>query len=86
VAVSLSGLIAFVGLLIPHIARLLFGPNHRLLLPASLLLGAIFMLVVDTVARLVLVPQELPVGLITALLGAPCFLVLLRRKKGEYLF
>jgi iron complex transport system permease protein len=86
VAVALSGLIAFVGLLVPHIARLLFGANHRLLLPASLLLGAIFLLLVDTVARLVLAPQELPIGLITALIGAPWFLVLLRRKKGEYLF
>jgi len=86
VAVALSGLIAFVGLLVPHLARLLFGANHRLLLPASVLLGAIFLLVADTLARMVLAPQELPVGLITALVGAPWFIVLLRRRRGEYTF
>ena len=86
VAVALAGLIAFVGLLVPHIARLLFGANHRLLLPASLVLGATFLVSVDTVARTVAAPQELPVGLITALLGAPWFLVLLRRKRGDYTF
>ncbi|HWE60363.1 MAG TPA: iron ABC transporter permease [Chloroflexota bacterium] len=86
VAVSLSGIIAFVGLVVPHLARLLFGANHRLLLPASLLLGAIFLLIADTLARMVLAPQELPVGVITALIGAPWFLVLLRRKRGEYTF
>jgi iron complex transport system permease protein len=86
VAVALGGLIAFVGLLVPHIARLLFGANHRLLLPASALLGAILLVIVDTVAHLAMAPQVLPIGLITALLGAPWFLVLLRRKKGEYTF
>lgn len=86
VAVALSGLIAFVGLLVPHLARLLFGANHRLLLPASVLLGAIFLLLADTLARMVLAPQELPVGLITALVGAPWFIVLLRRRRGEYTF
>jgi iron complex transport system permease protein len=84
VAVALGGLIAFVGLLMPHIARLLFGANHRLLLPAAILLGAAFLVLVDLVAHLVLAPQVLPVGLITAVLGGPWFLVLLRRKKGEY--
>lgn len=84
VAVALAGLIAFVGLLVPHITRLLFGANHRLLLPAAMLMGAIFLLLVDMVARLLLAPQELPIGLITALLGGPWFIVLLRRKKGEY--
>ena len=86
VAVALGGLIAFVGLLVPHIARLLFGANHRLLLPASLLLGSIFLLVVDVAARMLLQPQELPVGVVTALVGAPWFLALLRRKRGEYTF
>jgi iron complex transport system permease protein len=75
-----------VALLVPHIARMLFGANHRLLLPAAALLGAIFLVVADTLARMVLAPQELPVGLVTALVGAPWFLVLLRRKKGEYGF
>ena len=85
-AVALGGMIAFVGLLVPHITRLLFGTNHRLLLPASALMGATLMVVVNTVAHLVLEPQVLPVGLITALLGVPWFLVLLRRKKGNYVF
>jgi iron complex transport system permease protein len=86
ISVALAGLIAFIGLLVPHIARMLFGANHRLLLPASMLLGAIFLTVADILARMVLAPQELPVGLVTALVGAPWFLVLLRRKKGEYGF
>ena len=86
VAVALAGLIAFVGLLVPHITRLLFGPNHRLLVPAALLMGAIFLMLVDIVARLLLAPQELPVGLVTALLGGPWFIVLLRRKKEAYAF
>ncbi len=85
-AVALGGMIAFVGLLVPHITRLLFGTNHRLLLPASALMGASLMVVVNTAAHLILAPQVLPVGLITALLGAPWFLVLLRRKKGNYVF
>ncbi len=80
ISVALAGLIAFIGLLVPHIARMLFGANHRLLLPASMLLGAIFLTVTDILARMVLAPQELPVGLVTALVGAPWFLVLLRRK------
>jgi iron complex transport system permease protein len=84
VSVALGGLIALVGLLVPHITRLLVGANHRLLLPASALLGAAFLVVVDTAARVVLPGQELPVGLITALVGAPWFLVLLRRAKGNY--
>ncbi len=85
-AVALGGMIAFVGLLVPHITRLLFGANHRLLLPASALVGATLMVVVNTVAHVVLEPQVLPVGLITVLLGVPWFLVLLRRKKGNYVF
>lgn len=86
VAVALGGLIVFVGLLAPHLTRLLFGANHRLLLPAAMLMGAIFLLVADLVARMALPGQELPVGLITALLGAPWFIILLRRKRGEYTF
>jgi iron complex transport system permease protein len=87
VAVALGGLITLVGLLVPHIARLLFGPNHRLLLPASLLLGALFLVVVDAAAHTLLGGgQVLPVGLVTALVGGPWFIVLLLRKKGEYAF
>lgn len=86
VAVALAGLVAFVGLLVPHLARLLFGANHRLLLPASTLLGALFLLLADTLARMVIAPQELPVGLVTAFVGAPWLLFLLRRARGTYTF
>lgn len=77
VAVSLSGLIGFVGLIIPHAVRLVFGPDHRQLLPLSALAGAMFLVVADTVARTVVAPAQLPVGVITAILGGPFFLVLL---------
>jgi iron complex transport system permease protein len=80
VAVSVSGIIGFVGLMIPHIARMLFGPDHRLLLPAATLFGASFLAVADTAARSILAPAELPVGVITALCGAPYFIYLLRRR------
>ena len=80
VSVSLAGSIAFVGLVIPHIIRLLIGPDHRWLLPMSALGGAILLLLADTVARTVFAPIELPVGLVTALLGAPFFISLLRQR------
>ena len=76
--VSVSGVIGFVGLIIPHIARLAIGADHRVLLPASALLGGIFLLAADTVARTVLLPIEIPVGVVTAMSGAPFFLYLLR--------
>lgn len=78
-AVSVSGLIGFVGLIIPHLLRLVLGPDHRLLVPASALAGAAFLMLCDTAARTVLGGRELPVGAITALVGGPLFLVLLRR-------
>ena len=78
-AVSAAGLIGFVGLIIPHLLRLLLGPDHRLLLPASALGGAFFLLLCDTVARTLLDGRELPVGAFTALLGGPFFLYLLKR-------
>ncbi len=77
VAVSLSGLIGFVGLIIPHAVRLVFGPDHRQLLPLSALAGAMFLVVADTVARIIVAPAQLPVGVITALVGGPFFLILL---------
>lgn len=77
VAVSLSGLIGFVGLIIPHAIRLVFGPDHRQLLPLSALAGAMFLVAADTVARTVVAPAQLPVGVITAILGGPFFLILL---------
>lgn len=79
VAVSSSGLVGFVGLIVPHVVRLLVGPAHRLLLPASALAGGAFVVIVDLGARTLLAPAELPVGLLTSLLGAPFFLWLLRR-------
>lgn len=81
-SVSLCGLIGFVGLIIPHSTRLLFGPDHRLLLPASGLIGATFLIACDTFARTILSPVELPVGVITAAFGGPFFIYLLRRRKG----
>ncbi len=81
-SVSLCGLIGFVGLIIPHSARLLFGPDHRLLLPASALIGASFLILCDTSARTILSPVELPVGVITAAFGGPFFIYLLRKRRG----
>jgi iron complex transport system permease protein len=77
--VSVSGVIGFVGLIIPHICRLLFGPDHRLLLPASFLAGGIFLIGADVLARTVLSPTEIPVGAVTAALGAPLFIYLLKK-------
>ncbi len=82
-SVALAGTIAFVGLVIPHIMRMLIGPDHRRLLPASALAGAVLLLVADTAARVVMAPAELPVGIVTALLGVPFFVSLLRRR-GQY--
>jgi iron complex transport system permease protein len=80
VAVSLAGIIGFVGIMVPHFMRLIFGSDHRLLLPVSVLFGASFLIVADTIARVVFAPAELPVGVITALCGAPYFIFLLKRK------
>jgi iron complex transport system permease protein len=78
-AVSVAGVIGFVGLVVPHVLRLLVGPDHRILLPTSALAGAAFLVATDTVARMG--PAELPVGIVTAALGAPFFLYLLRRRE-----
>jgi iron complex transport system permease protein len=80
VAVSVSGIIGFVGLIVPHMMRMLLGSDHRLLLPASVLFGSAFLIVTDTFARTLIAPAELPVGVITALCGAPYFIYLLRRR------
>jgi iron complex transport system permease protein len=80
--VSVSGLIGFVGIVVPHAVRLLFGAAHRTLLPLALLLGAAFLVLADVVARTALAPAEVPIGVVTALVGAPFFLVVLRRHKG----
>ena len=80
-AVSFVGTIGFVGIIIPHAVRLIWGADHRFLLPLSVLTGAIFMILTDLVSRTVLSPTEIPIGVITAICGAPFFLYLLRRRK-----
>lgn len=79
-AVAVSGIIGFVGLVVPHLIRLTIGPDHRLLIPASALLGALLLLVADTVARMVVAPAEMPVGILTSLIGGPFFLWLLLKQ------
>jgi iron complex transport system permease protein len=78
-SVSVSGVIGFVGLVVPHVCRMVFGPDHRLLLPASFLVGASYLVLCDLVSRLLLAPAEIPVGVVTAVLGAPVFIFLLKR-------
>ena len=84
-AVSVAGVIGFVGLMTPHVLRLFVGADHRRLLPAVLLGGAIFMVLADLIARVAVSPEELPLGVVTALIGAPFFLWLLRREHGRSL-
>jgi iron complex transport system permease protein len=79
VAVSLSGLIGFVGLIVPHAVRLVAGPDHRQLLPLSALVGAAFLVLADTIARIIVAPAQLPAGVITAIAGGPFFLILLAK-------
>ncbi|MGF3522042.1 MAG: FecCD family ABC transporter permease [Candidatus Bathyarchaeia archaeon] len=83
-AVSISGLIGFVGLIIPHLTRVLIGPDHRILLPTAAIVGASFLMFCDALSRVVMGSGEAPVGIITALSGAPFFVYLLRRKKKGY--
>ena len=82
-AVALSGIIGFVGLVVPHILRRLFGSDHRRLFPLSLLYGGMFLMVCDTFAKTVLSPREIPVGVITSLVGGPFFIWLLNRKSTK---
>lgn len=79
--VSVSGIIGFVGLIIPHMVRIILGPDHRILLPASALVGGMFIILTDTIARTIISPIEIPVGIITALFGGPFFIYLLRSSK-----
>ncbi|MBU5312504.1 iron chelate uptake ABC transporter family permease subunit [Tissierella carlieri] len=79
--VSIAGIIGFVGLIIPHIVRIILGPDNRIILPASAFVGGIFMVSADTIARTIISPVEIPVGIITALFGGPFFLYLLRKSK-----
>ncbi|GAB5450378.1 MAG: iron ABC transporter permease [Halioglobus sp.] len=81
-SVAVAGTIAFVGLIIPHIVRMLIGPDHRYLIPAAALAGAVLLIGADSVARVIVAPAELPTGILTALLGAPFFFSLLARRRG----
>jgi iron complex transport system permease protein len=81
--VALSGPIGFIGIIVPHAIRMLFGADHRLVMPCSLLGGAGFLVICDTVCRTAMAPIELPVGVLTALLGGPFFIGLLRKEKRQ---
>ncbi len=83
VSVALAGLVGFVGLIIPHMVRLVIGPDHRWLIPASALAGAILLVIADSLARIVVIPAELPTGILTALLGAPFFVALLLQQRKD---
>ncbi len=83
IAVSVAGIIGFVGLMVPHLVRVLIGPDHRFLLAASALLGALLLMVADIVARVIVAPAELPVGVVTAILGAPFFIYLLVQQRHK---
>jgi iron complex transport system permease protein len=85
-AVCISGLVGFVGLVVPHAVRLVLGPDHRLLLPAAALSGGAFLVLADLFARTLLAPTEIHLGILTALIGAPFFIYLLRRTRREYAF
>ena len=80
-AVSVSGIIGFVGLLVPHLMRLIVGPDHRRLIPASALMGALLLVLADTLARSLIAPSEIPIGIITSALGCPFFLFLVARRR-----
>jgi iron complex transport system permease protein len=83
-AVTLAGIIPFVGLVVPHAARLIYGPGHKVLLPAAAVCGAIFVVVADLLARVAIAPTPVPLGIVTAVVGAPFFLHLLRRSRSQY--
>ena len=83
VSVALAGMVGFVGLVIPHVIRLMIGPDHRWLIPGSAMAGAILLVIADSLARVVVLPAELPTGILTALLGAPFFIALLLQQRRE---
>ena len=83
IAVAMSGIIGFVGLLVPHLLRMVVGPDHRLLLPASAVFGAILLVLADILARTLVSPAEIPIGIITSILGGPFFLWLLIRYRRK---
>ncbi|MFQ5681668.1 MAG: FecCD family ABC transporter permease [Candidatus Binatia bacterium] len=84
VSVSIAGLIGFVGLIVPHMIRIMFGADHRTLFPLTFFVGGLFLVLCDTVAKTAIAPAELPVGIVTSLVGVPFFLYLLRKETGGY--
>jgi iron complex transport system permease protein len=84
VSVSVAGLVGFVGLIVPHMVRMIFGADHRILFPFTFFVGGTFLVLCDTIAKIIIAPSELPVGVVTSLCGVPFFLYLLKREKGEY--
>jgi iron complex transport system permease protein len=82
-AVAFSGIIGFVGLIVPHLIRMIWGPDYRLLVPLSIIGGATLLLLADVLARVVMAPQVLPLGIVTAMFGAPFFLWILWRSKSS---
>ena len=85
-SVAVAGIIGFVGLVVPHLLRLTLGPDHRILLPASALLGSSLLLAADLIARTVVVPAELPIGIVTAMVGGPFFMYLLKRGRSRIVY
>jgi len=83
ITVSLAGMIGFIGLIVPHLGRMLVGPNHRYLLPLSMIIGALLLLAADMIARTVVAPLDMPVGIVTALIGSPFFIWLLIKQKAR---
>jgi iron complex transport system permease protein len=86
ISVSIAGLIGFVGLIVPHMIRLIFGSDHRTLFPLTFFSGGVFLILCDTAARTIIAPAELPVGILTSLLGVPIFLYLIRKEPAGYTF
>jgi iron complex transport system permease protein len=84
--VAVAGIIGFVGIVIPHFVRMIAGPDHRVVLPASALLGAALVLLADVIARVIVAPAELPIGIIMAIIGAPVFLHLVLRRSNSVVF
>ena len=84
-SVAVAGIIGFVGLVVPHLVRLIIGADHRFLLPATAIIGALFLLLADTIARVILQPSELPIGILTAMVGVPLFVLLVLKQHSEKL-
>ena len=84
-SVAVSGILAFVGIMVPHITRLIVGPDNRIVIPISALLGALFILTGDLIARTIMVPNEIRLGIITSFIGAPYFIFLLIKQRKTYI-